>query len=81
MISDYFLFHFSLMIHITWETSTYIIIIVHEYVTSKGEPILQSVEVATAIWESDVCICFSCYRLYKKRGVSIDHEVNPNSLN
>lgn len=37
------------MIHITRETSTYIIIIVHEYVTctSEEEPILPYMEVAT----------------------------------
>lgn len=43
-INDSFLFHLSLMIHITRETSTYIIIIVH---TSEEEPILPYMEVAT----------------------------------
>lgn len=44
-----YLFNLSLMIHITRETSTYIIIIVHEYVTctSEEEPILPYMEVAT----------------------------------
>lgn len=78
------------MIHNTRETSTYIIIIVHEYVTctSEEEPILPYMEVATifgrlmsacAFRDIDYTLYYNYSIEYRKLDVSVDQEVNPNS--